>query len=71
MNEHSWYEVWVDDTARPPYVLLLLSKLEGDSFEIYDPGERAVRHVATSYQDAMFWLTEDEYTKVDGRMNIE
>ncbi|WP_094193666.1 hypothetical protein [Bradyrhizobium viridifuturi] len=70
MNEHAWYEVWVDDTARPPYVLILLSDKSGSSFDIYDPGEKSICHTTSSYQDAMFWLTEDEYTKVDGRMDL-
>lgn len=70
MKEYAWCEVWVDDTARPPYVLVLLSDADEQSFDIYDPGEKAIRHTASSYQDAMFWLTEDEYTKADGRMAI-
>jgi len=70
MNEHAWYEIWADDTASPPYVLILLADKAGQSFDIYDPSEKAVRHTTTSYQDAMFWLTEDEYTKVDGRMDV-
>lgn len=71
MSEYAWYEVWADDTARPPYILLLLGNDSKQLFDIYDPGERSMQHSASSYQDAMFWLTEDEYTKVDGRMDIE
>ena len=71
MNEHIWFEVWADDTAKPPYVLILLSNTDGTTFDIYDPGEKTVRHSTHSYQEAMFWLTEDEYTKVAGRMPID
>lgn len=71
MSDYAWFEVWVDDTARPPYVLILLSNESEAGFEIYDPGEQRMRHSTNSYQEAMFWLTEDEYTKVDGRMPLE
>lgn len=71
MNEYTWYEVWADDTARPPYVLMMLGDSSGQLFDIYDPGEKYVLYSTNSYQDAMFWLTEDEYTKVDGKMTID
>ena len=70
MKEYAWYEVWADDTARAPYILILLFHEEKHSFDIYGPGEKTVRHTCGAYQDAMFWLTADEYTKVDGRMTI-
>jgi len=71
MKEYAWYEVWADDTARPPYLLILLADAKEQSFDIYDPGEKVVRETVGTYQDAMFWLTEDEYTKVDGRITID
>lgn len=70
MNEYTWFEVWVDETARPPYVLLLLSNEKEDALDIFDPVINTVRHSTTSYREAMLWLTEDEYTKVDGRMAL-
>lgn len=70
MKEYVWFEVWVDDTAEPPYLLMLMSDKEG-CLDIYDPGEKVMRHSVNCYQDAKFWLNEDEYTKVDGRMVID
>lgn len=71
MTEYAWFEIWVDDTAEPPYVLILRSDAEETKFDIYDPGEKTIRDSVSSYQDAMFWLTEDEYTKVNGRMMVD
>ena len=70
MNDYTWFEVWVDETARPPYVLLLLSNKKKNALDIFAPAINTVRHSVTSYHDAMLWLTEDEYTKVDGRMTL-
>jgi hypothetical protein len=70
-KDYAWFEVWVEDVSMPPYVLILLSDREATSLDIYDPVEKVVRHSVNSYQDARFWLLEDEYTKVDGRMVID
>jgi hypothetical protein len=71
VNDYDWFEVWADDTARPPYVLLLMFNAGRQAFDIYDPGEKAIRHTVSTYEDAMYWLTEDEYTKVDGRVFLD
>ena len=70
MSELTWYEVWVDEGLAPPYVLLLLAQ-SNEKFEIYDPTEKQIAFVASTYEAAKEWLLEDEYTRVDGRMMIE
>ena len=68
---NAWYEVWVDEGIKPPYVLLVLSTND-DSVLIKDPKEgNKIVHQAKNYEDAMYWLTEDEYTRVDGRMELD
>jgi hypothetical protein len=68
---YAWFEVWVTDVTTPPSVLILFGDESRQVFDVYDPTSKAMPCSARSYQDAMFWLTEDEYTKVDGRMAIE
>jgi hypothetical protein len=61
-----WYEIWIDDTLDPPYVLHL--RPADDGFQVIDPAHgNHVVFLAASYEEAMFWLTEDEYTKVERR----
>ena len=68
-----WYEVWSNETLDPPYVLLVVAKeTEEGVVNIFDPREgMRVVYAAPNYQSAKDWLWEDEYTKVDGRMNRE
>ncbi|NEO57281.1 MAG: hypothetical protein F6K54_31960 [Okeania sp. SIO3B5] len=62
-------EVWIDPTLSPPYILLLLSATDGRC-RIYDPAE-GYRTIFESdnYDDAQFWLLEDEYEPLEGRLN--
>lgn len=69
MSEQSWYEVWADEGIFPPYVLLVFGR--GGAFEVYDPIEKRTAYQASTYEDTKNWLLEDEYTQVQGRMNIE
>ncbi len=64
----TWFEVWYDWSAIPPYVLILLHYESDSSFHIYDPAEKRTCEILKTYEDACFWLAEDEYTKVTGRM---
>ncbi|MBN3897318.1 MAG: hypothetical protein ACYT04_60480 [Nostoc sp.] len=68
-----WYEVWVDESIKIPYVLFLCpdpSNPEG--MLIIDPKQNnQVIQRLPDYNTAVSWLTEDEYTRVDGRMEIE
>jgi hypothetical protein len=63
-----WYEVWADEGLNPPYLLLVRETKDG-RVEILDPrGDYRLAYVAESYEAAREWLTEDEYTRVTGRM---
>ncbi|GAP97381.1 hypothetical protein [Leptolyngbya sp. NIES-2104] len=64
-------ELWVDPTASPPYVLILLCD-EKENCSIYDPAQNyQVVHTSSSYQDAKLWLLEDEYERVEGQLRAE
>lgn len=61
-------ELWIDPTASPPYVLVLLADKVGNCC-VYDP-TRNYESIFTSstYQEAKLWLLEDEYERVEGQM---
>ncbi|MDB9311621.1 hypothetical protein PN462_00805 [Spirulina sp. CS-785/01] len=63
-------ELWIDPTASPPYVLILLSN-NGET-KIYDPAEKykAIFSSAT-YKEAKLWLLEDEYERFEQRFHAE
>lgn len=64
-------ELWVDPTASPPYVLILLCD-EQENCSIYDPAQNyQVVFTGFSYQDAKLWLLEDEYERVEGQLKAE
>jgi len=63
-----WYEVWADDTTSPPYLLLVTPGKEGKII-VRDPrNANKVVHTADNYTEATYWLTEDEFTRVENRM---
>lgn len=66
---YPWYEVWSDDADPTPYVLIVRPSPEGRGIVIVDPqkGHKIIR-VAEDYASAVLWLSEDEYTRVEGRM---
>jgi hypothetical protein len=59
-------ELWIDPTASPPYTLILLSDIAGNS-RVYDPAKNYQVIFSGTYQDTKFWLLEDEYERVNGR----
>jgi hypothetical protein len=64
-------ELWVDPTASPPYVLILLCDAKGNT-GIYDPAQQyQVVFTGPSYQAAKLWLLEDEYERVEGQLKVE
>jgi hypothetical protein len=64
-------ELWVDPTASPPYVLILLCD-DRQNCNIYDPAQNyQIIFTASSYQDAKLWLLEDEYERVEGQLKAE
>lgn len=67
VNRWDFLEVWVDATASPPYVLLLLGEHSGKYF-VVDPAENYTTAFSSdSYEESKLWLLEDEYERVDGR----
>jgi hypothetical protein len=66
----AWYEVWADEGAEPPYLLLVLPC--GDRVLVQDPRDsNRVVFAGTSYSEVRNWLLEDEYTIVSGRMTAD
>lgn len=58
-----WYEVWADESAEIPYVLVLC--LRGEAAEVLDPGAgNTVVFSGKTYEEAKMWLLEDEYVLV-------
>ncbi|HLP91853.1 MAG TPA: hypothetical protein VK184_25100 [Nostocaceae cyanobacterium] len=51
--------------------ILLLQGYKNGSIKLYDPQQRQVSQSSfESYEEAYFWLREDEYDLVEGRMEI-
>ncbi len=68
-----WYEIWIGPSGYgdiPIYILLLWEDKEGN-FEVYDPIERHYSFFGKNYEDAMHYLTEDEFQLVEGRIEEE
>ena len=64
-------ELWIDPTASPPYVLILLSNKSGET-QIYDPAEKyKVILSSSTYKEAKLWLLEDEYERFEQRFHSE
>ena len=67
VNDWNFLEVWLDPTALPPYVLILLGECSG-FYHIVDPAEDyKIIFSSSSYDEAKLWLLEDEYERVNGR----
>jgi hypothetical protein len=67
----SFTELWIDPTASPPYVLILLADEVGNC-AVYDPSQSyQVIFSSTDYQEARLWLLEDEYERVEGQLKME
>ncbi len=70
-NNWQFTELWIDPTAIPPYVLILLGDSEGNCC-IYDPTESyKIAFASSSYEEAKLWLLEDEYERIEGRLRVE
>lgn len=67
-NDWEFAEVWVDPMLSPPYILLLLSNINGN-YRIYDPAQGyKIVFSSNSYDEAQLWLLEDEYEPIEGRL---
>ncbi len=61
-------EVWIDPALSPPYLLLLLGAPDGRC-HVYDPAEGyRLIFESDNYDEAQFWLLEDEYEPLEGRL---
>ena len=71
-SKNNWYEVWADEGLEPPYLLVLGFSAQESKYCLYDPKESdKIVFESNSYEETKNWLLEDEYTLVDGRMDIE
>lgn len=70
ISDEVWYEVWCDESAEPVYLLLVEpDKSNPGQVLIRDPREKMnVVFRGKSYQEAVDWLQEDEYARIEGRM---
>lgn len=70
-NSWQFTELWVDPTAGPPYVLIMVGDSDGNCC-VYDPNQSyKIVFSSYSYEQAKLWLLEDEYERVEGRMLVE
>ncbi len=70
-NKWEWYEVWADVSAVDVYLLLVYKLVDGD-FVVLDPIENyKVLIQRADYDEIRYWLAEDEYSLVDGRIYDE
>jgi hypothetical protein len=64
-----WFEIRVDDSARPAYVLMVELEETGAGCVVIAPKNNySVVHREPSYDLTLLWLSEDEYRLVEGRM---
>ena len=70
-NKWQLTKLGVDPTAVPPYVLILLGDNEGNCC-VYDAAEGyKMVFASSSYEEAKLWLMEDEYERIEGRLQVE
>ncbi|AUX46451.1 uncharacterized protein SOCE26_079570 [Sorangium cellulosum] len=64
-----WFELWVDASAGDGWIYVLILRGSSDgSLELIEPqkgGERV--DTFGNHEDAVHWLSEDEYELVEGR----
>ena len=66
-----WYEVWIDTSIPIPYILLVRSRRGQPDIEVIDPrDENKVVFQNPDYDAVRFWLLEDEYSLVEGRVVV-
>lgn len=61
-----WFEIWFHDND-PPYLLLVCPGDDPTTIEIHDLHEKTLAYVAKNYEDAYWWLLEDDFEMVRGR----
>lgn len=69
MNEEvKWVEVWIEDAISLRSNILILRATQTGKFDIYDQFTDEVIKSFDNYKEAAFWLNEDEYERVLGRI---
>jgi hypothetical protein len=65
-----WFEVWVDESIEPPYVLLIRpNPNEPKGVLVHDPKENyCIIYQGENYEAVKSWLLEDEYVLASGRV---
>jgi len=70
-GEFEWFEVWFDDGLRPPCFLVLLKRTNLELHIIADLMKGYhIEAELNSYDDAVLFLTEDEFSRVKGREEL-
>ena len=69
--EDKWFEIWYSDgeDVVPTYLLIVTPNPHANGqILVLDPQlNNKIVFEAKDYEDAFYWLREDEYTVVDGR----
>jgi len=70
-DDFEWFEVWFDDGLRPPYFLILFKKKNLELYIIADLMTKYhIEAEFNSYDEAVSFLREDEYSQVKGREEL-
>jgi len=72
ISQDRWFEVWFDqgEDLLPTYLLVVIPDIARPGLVLVcDPLENnRVVHGGQNYEETRFWLTEDEYSLVTGRV---
>ncbi len=70
MSEAKWIELWFESPSEGLRILVLRELADG-SIELRDPRlDNKVVETFTSYEEADIWLTDEEYTLAEGRIEL-
>ena len=74
-SQDKWFEVWFDqgEDLLPTYLLIVIpDKARPGLVLVCDPLENnRVVHEGQNYEETRFWLAEDEYSLVTGRVFLD
>lgn len=66
LEDYDWYEVWIDEGG--PYVLIA-GETKSGRFLVFDPIEKKEAFRSNELSEMRYWLAEDEFKPVAGRMS--
>ena len=64
-----WTEWWINVEDTPEF--LILGCKSPNEYQIYDAVAGTVIFESQTYDEARYWLSEDEYSPVQGRVEVE